>query len=463
MARVTDNQQGDDFLQVTSPLALKRKMGDFETEQTPKKVCTEFSILKDVPVKTSEDRAEELLPTARAEASPPSTPKSQMIPDPLAKSEPGSITRLMRSTESERAIRKLIEKRMREDAKIQKLPPHAQRLVYKVRTETLKKQCKIKRLRERRATKAEEAEEALRDGSFKANKSVQSWRSFRSRLERGSPPHDKHLRGPLLQSRKRMIGARAAHGEPVDGEVKEILARWEKSAVVEDAAKAPESPVSFVAMAQKGRGEGAKEVWPAGEKPAVEKPRYDVRVEHQVAPTITSAAAEKARKEKAKLPFISKIQRRIDQLQKKAIQKRAAEYEVKKEGLIQARHDLLRVANQIKDEADALKERCNPLAVRKARKGLEAEMRRLIAKHDAAMVKYQATYDKVATIDRELLALRSLLSEMPTGDEDAFQVFKDEVENTANSAFEDLKAGRKEALYQQQKKERKALKVLQSN
>ncbi|KAK6517360.1 hypothetical protein TWF281_004016 [Arthrobotrys megalospora] len=344
-----------------------------------------------------------------------------------------------KTTESDKAIRTLVEERMNNEAKCQGLPEQTRAIVLKARCDVEKKKIKVKEMRERRAR-------------------VEGWSSFRSRLERGRLPADKHLRGPLLVREKRVTRGRPDH-DGVDGDVKEILERWRNSAVVEGVANAPASPWEgreAAARAAEEEREKEKDTAP----PA--KPRYDLGSDLLAKPTVFDALRAKFEKgEIKKKEMVKRVGAALKKCKEELIEGKTKAYEAKKARLIGARDEILAAANQVKQELEDLKARCCPENVAAARRTVKLQVGRLTARYEALMAEHKLAFEKVVKAEKELLALKSKVASLPTGNPAALGKFKEQVVELSSNTIKEVEVKQKEGLRKQLKREKRALRALQ--
>ncbi|EGX44774.1 hypothetical protein AOL_s00188g112 [Orbilia oligospora ATCC 24927] len=300
-----------------------------------------------------------------------------------------------KTTESDKAIRLLVEERMNNEAKCQGLPERTRAIVLEARVHAEKKKAKVEELRARR-------------------ENAQRWASFRSRLERGRLPADRHLRGPLLVGERRVTRGRVDQGG-LEKDVQDILKRWRGSAVVEGASNAPASP-------REGRG-------------AVER--------------------------RKKGEMVGRVSDELTKVKKELIESKTRACEAKKARLIGARDEILAATEQVKKDLEEFKARSRPGQVRAATRTVKANIVRLTAKYEALMAEHERAFDEVVKAERELVELRGKVAKLPTGNPGVVGEFAEGILRSSTKTVEDLGEKEKEGLRKQLKGEKRALRSLQ--
>ncbi|KAJ6260349.1 hypothetical protein Dda_4575 [Drechslerella dactyloides] len=316
----------------------------------------------------------------------PATPPAKIVLDPAA----GPTASVLRSTESDHALRLLIEEKILQDPKVQAMPERTRRMVVTVRAETERKKLKAQQIRERRA--------------------LREWNAFKHRLERQDLPADKHLHGPVMPGTKRVRPARGQRGQQQKqqrqqqaqeqneaSDVGEVLERWKDSAVVEDAGKLPESPTLGVRVPTKWDSEGP--AMPA-ELPAIpSSPAAETAEE----PTAAASKDEKPRKRK----LFGSFKARIRAWQQETIAKKIERYQGRRERAIKLKGETLAAIKLQRQQAEQKKEK------KRARKGAGAAARRLLAElSEEAAAKCGRINAKIAELDEELAALEELAAKL---------------------------------------------------
>ncbi|EPS37339.1 hypothetical protein H072_8985 [Dactylellina haptotyla CBS 200.50] len=429
--------------------SLKRKFensNQISVEQIAKRQRKRLPIVESILNKIAKSKGQEPLRALRNTevAGIPSTPANKMIPDPVIQHQEGCLEKLIGSTETDRFIQDIVEEQMQNDPSMQNLNSRSRKMIMTIRRETERKKIKLQKLREKRSRR---------------NTNLERWDSFRCRLERDTLPGDKRLRGPSIAGSKRASRFNMEKLETTDTDVQDILARWGGSAVAEEVPNAPESPTKTSSNDEETEFLVPEKQVEKEKRARPRKPRYKLRSEAMG----ETAASGTFRKEKAKGPFISKVQQKIGRYQANAVAQAKSKAETKKEKVEQIREDLLEAAERIKRECLALKERSQPPLVGLAKRAIQKEMEALLAAHKKAREEFGRLYDKVAKMDQELLKLRDVLSGVAAGEDKAFEKVKGELGDLSATGAEGLKRGQREKLRKQQKRERRALGSLQGN
>ncbi|KAK6359524.1 hypothetical protein TWF696_000679 [Orbilia brochopaga] len=336
--------------------------------------------------KVAAEQGELPLRALRQPESPqPSTPLAKIIPDPAA----GATASVLRSNESDHALRLLIEEKVLRDPKLMALPERTRRMVITIRAETERKKLKAQRIRERRA--------------------LREWNSFKHRLEREDLPADRHLHGPVMPRAKRVRAGRATRGrqpkrqrrEEQEGEasdIGEVLQRWEGSAVVEDAGKLPESPTVGVRVRVPTKG-AVREPAASAELPVIPS---SPAAETEEEPTVAASKDEKPRKRK----LLGSFKARIRTWEQEMIAKKIERYRGRRERAMKLKNETLAaIEQQREEEAKQPKKR--------ARKGVKATARKLLAElSQEAATKCERIDEKIVELDEELAALEELAAKL---------------------------------------------------
>ncbi|KAK6499294.1 hypothetical protein TWF506_003921 [Arthrobotrys conoides] len=309
-----------------------------------------------------------------------------------------------KTTESDKAIRLLVEERMNKEAKCQGLPERTRAIVLEARCHVEKKKARVEELRARREKEGGGA-------------------SFRSRLERGRLPADRHLRGPLLLGERRVTRGRVDQ-EDTDEDVLDILKRWRGSAVAEGGSNAPVSPREGREAAEGGRRK--KRTWGEMRKGEMVK---------QVSDELTKAKNE-------------------------LIESKTRACEAKKARLIGARDEILAATEQVKKDLEGFKARSRPGEVRAARRTVKASIARLTARYEALMAEHERAFDEVVEAEKELVELRGKVARLPTGNPRVVAEFAEEIAASSAKAVEEVVEKEKEGLRKQLKGEKRALRSL---
>ncbi|KAK6510073.1 hypothetical protein TWF481_004786 [Arthrobotrys musiformis] len=345
-----------------------------------------------------------------------------------------------KTSESDKAIRLLVEERMSREAKFQGLEKERRAVVIEARCQIEKKRAKIEELKAKR-------------------RGEEGWSSFRSRLERGRLPADRHLRGPMLVAEKRVTRGRVDQ-DVQDKDVKEILERWRGSAVVEGASKTPVSPQEdrkAAARAAEGEGEKKRRVV-AG--PA--KPRYDFESDLLAKHAgIDVLRAKLERGEIKRGEVLKLVGEEVERLKADLIGSKTKAAEAKKSRLIGARYEILAATQEVKKDLEELKARRRSGETREARMAKRARVAELTEKLEALMAEHERAFDEVVKVERELVELRGKVAKLPIGNSKAMARLADEVAASSTKAVEEVEVEEREGLRRQFRGEKRALRALQ--
>ncbi|KAK6351806.1 hypothetical protein TWF718_004951 [Orbilia javanica] len=259
-----------------------------------------------------------------------------------------------------------------------------------------------------------------------------------------------------------LLGEKRATRGRVDPEgeggkdVKDILKRWQGSAVVEGASNAPVSPWGgreAAEVAGKGKGRG-----PVG----LAKPRFDLESDLLARPTPFEVLRTKyQRGELKKKEMVKQVSDELTKIKKELIESKTRACQAKKERLIGARDEVLAATEQVKKDLEEFKARSHPGEVRVARRAVRANIARLADEYEALMTEHEKAFDEVVKAEKELLGLRAEAARLPTGNPKAVTGFAGRVLRSSTRAVEDLGEKEKEGLRKQLKGEKRALRSLQ--